>query len=471
MKITIHNLGPIKDCVIEPSNFTVLMGEQASGKSTIAKCVYFFSTIKDDICDAYLKKEILGPKELKEILINKFVRLFGLIISINPCMDLKCVFSYGISIHISLSSSIETNNKQEIEREDLKVKNQKNKNLVVSLNRNDLLKNTINIKPLIDDTNIKSFIDYVLKTYKPTLKISLSNKIIQKLKQLDSIKNKVILQKQLDDFFHNDYKTIFIPAGRSLAAQLSKQLNYLYASMGDELKNSLDYTTQKFIETILYCRISLQNGIEGLQSLSSSQWKDDIANLLKGHYVCTADGEERLYLSKDTNSNNFVSFHLASSGQQEVAWILNIVAYYLDAYKRTGIKTMFIIEEPETHLYPAAQKKLMELLAFVANHSQGMFITTHSPYVLGSLNNLLYAGSRPAKFKKKIAEIIPEAYQLKHIDAFYLKDGGIEAAIDDETKPLIQNGLIDDASHELNDEFDGMINIQFKSEEDHALSK
>ena len=133
---------------------------------------------------------------------------------------------------------------------------------------------------------------------------------------------------------------------------------------------------------------------------------------------------------------------------------------------------MFLIEEPETHLYPAAQKKLMELLAFVANHSQGMFITTHSPYVLGSLNNLLYAGSRPAKFKKKIAEIIPKAYQLKHIDAFYLKDGGIEAAIDDETKPLIQNGLIDDASHELNDEFDGMINIQFKSEEeDHALSK
>ncbi|MCR4572591.1 MAG: ATP-binding protein, partial [Lentisphaeria bacterium] len=119
----------------------------------------------------------------------------------------------------------------------------------------------------------------------------------------------------------------------------------------------------------------------------------------------------------------------------------------------------------ETHLYPAAQKKLMELLAFVANHSQGMFITTHSPYVLGSLNNLLYAGNRPAKFKKKIAEIIPEEYQLKHIDAFYLKDGGIESAIDNDMKPLIENGLIDDVSHELNDEIDRMIDLKYRKEQ------
>jgi len=460
MKITIHNLGPIKDCVIEPSNFTVLMGEQASGKSTIAKCVYFFSTVKDDICEAFLKNQSLTPEELSDILKNKFKRLFGLMVSINEDLKLKCDYAKGISIQISISKN-ETNIKHIIFSKQIDNKQVTKKlkdNTVHTFNSDDLI---FVDKDKIDFDGFKNFIDeFVL-----SLKISYSNKLKNILEQKFFSDNKAILQNQLNDFFHYDYNIIFIPAGRCLAAQLSKQLNYLYASMGDELKNSLDYTTQKFIETILYCRIALQNGIEGLQSLSSSQWKDDITDLLKGRYICTANGEERLYIpNKPLKTSKYISFHLASSGQQEMAWLLNVVAYYLDQFNSKGSKTMFIIEEPETHLYPAAQKKLMELLAFVANHSQGMFITTHSPYVLGSLNNLLYAGSRPARLKKKIANIIPQEYQLKHIDAFYLKDGKMEVAIDQDMKPLVQNGLIDDASHELNNEFDRMIDLQYLKE-------
>ena len=48
-RITIHNLGPINDCTMDLEHFTVLTGKQASGKSTVAKAIYFFRTIKDDI--------------------------------------------------------------------------------------------------------------------------------------------------------------------------------------------------------------------------------------------------------------------------------------------------------------------------------------------------------------------------------------------------------------------------------------
>ena len=244
----------------------------------------------------------------------------------------------------------------------------------------------------------------------------------------------------------------------------------MYASMGDDLRNGLDYATQKFLEMMFLCRISLTGGIEGLESLSSSpsliKWTNDIADLLKGRYVCTHDGEERLYLpGEPLDGGKYILLYLASGGQQELVWIMNISAYCLDVYNRRNDKTMFIVEEPETHLYPAAQKKLMELLAFVANRSQGMFITTHSPYILGSLNNLLYAANQPKKLKKKVAKIIPEEYQLKKIDAFYLKNGGMEAAIDNDMKPLIENGLIDDASHELNDEIDRMIDLKYRKEQ------
>ena len=414
MKITIHNLGPVTDIVVKPSAFTVLMGEQASGKSTVAKCVFFFCTVKDDIREYILRKRRMEPQELVEFLRKKIWGLFGKMLRLKPDLKLSCQYVKGVEIEVSLED----------------------------------------IWP----------------------KITLSQKLVDKLQQNSFTGDKAELQRQLNDFFHDDYNTVFIPASRNIAPQLSLPINYMYASMGDDLRNGLDYATQKFLEMMFLCRISLTGGIEGLESLSSSpnliKWTNDIADLLKGRYVCTHDGEERLYLpGEPLDGGKYILLYLASGGQQELVWIMNISAYCLDIYNRRNDKTMFIVEEPETHLYPAAQKKLMELLAFVANQSQGMFITTHSPYILGSLNNLLYAGSRSAKFKKKIAEIIPEEYQLKHIDAFYLKDGGIEAAIDDEIKPLIQNGLIDDASHELNDEFDGMINIQFKSEEGHALSK
>ena len=407
MKITIHNLGPIKDCVIEPSNFTVLMGEQASGKSTIAKCVFFFCTVKDDIREGILRKHRMEPQELVEFLRKKIWGLFGKMLRLKPDLKLSCQYAKGIEIQVSLED----------------------------------------IWP----------------------KIALSQKLVDKLEQKGFTGDKAMLQQQLNEFFQDDYNTVFIPASRNIAPQLSLPINYIYASMGEDLRNGLDYATQKFLEMMFLCRISLTGGIEGLESLSSSpsliQWTNDIADLLKGRYVCTHDGEERLYLpGEPLDGGKYILLYLASSGQQELVWLMNISAYCLDIYNRRNDKTMFIIEEPETHLYPAAQKKLMELLAFVANHSQGMFITTHSPYVLGSLNNLLYAANQPSKLKKKVAKIIPEEYQLKRIDAFYLKDGMMEFCLDTNGEPLIQNDVIDSISYEINDNIDRIIDLRHSGE-------
>jgi Uncharacterized conserved protein len=409
MKITIHNLGPIKDCVIEPSNFTVLMGEQASGKSTIAKCVFFFSTVKDDICECILKKQRMEPQELVVFLQRKLLGLFGKMLRLRPGMELTCRYAKGVEIRASLVDM---------------------------------------------------------------LQLSLSQKLIDKLEQNGFTGDKAALQQQLNDFFQDDYGTVFIPASRNIAPQLSIPINYIYASMGEDLRNGLDYATQKFFETIFLCRISLGKmaderpilKMNGQLDASFEKWIQDIEELQKGRYAYV-DGEERLYLlGEPLDGGKYIQLYLASSGQQGLVWLMNIATYYMDAFLRTGRRIRFIIEEPEAHLYPAAQKKLMELLAFVANHSQGMFITTHSPYVLGSLNNLLYAANQPSKLKKKVAEIIPEEYQLKHIDAFYLKDGMMESCLDTDGEPLIQNDVIDSISYEINDNIDRIIDLRHSGE-------
>ena len=53
-QLILKNVGPIKNCVVSISKFNVFTGAQESGKSTIAKSVFFFRTVKDDIFNVIL---------------------------------------------------------------------------------------------------------------------------------------------------------------------------------------------------------------------------------------------------------------------------------------------------------------------------------------------------------------------------------------------------------------------------------
>ena len=65
-----------------------------------------------------------------------------------------------------------------------------------------------------------------------------------------------------------------------------------------------------------------------------------------------------------------------------------------------GSASFFIIEEPESNLFPESQKLVIELISMIAGVGNAVLLTTHSPYVLGTVNNLLYAdtvGNTPCK--------------------------------------------------------------------------
>lgn len=81
-KIIIKNLGPLQDCTVDIDRFTILTGAQASGKSTIAKSIYFCRTVKDDIYDLILKRALFGNdstlfNDVIKILRGKFLQIFG----------------------------------------------------------------------------------------------------------------------------------------------------------------------------------------------------------------------------------------------------------------------------------------------------------------------------------------------------------------------------------------------------------
>ena len=141
--------------------------------------------------------------------------------------------------------------------------------------------------------------------------------------------------------------------------------------------------------------------------------------ILGGEYR-SVNGEERLLISDD----HYVKINFASSGQQESVWILNVIFYYILHNK----KTYFIIEEPESHLFPNAQKLIAEFIAMAQNNGQnGVFITTHSPYILGTINNLLYA-NKIASFvnRSELQQIVASDkwISFEKISAFYIEKAG-----------------------------------------------
>jgi len=79
-RIVIKNFGAVKEADIELKKITVLIGEQASGKSTIAKLVYFFKTLNNEFLKEFHNRIV--KKEEKSIDFSRickeaFYNLFG----------------------------------------------------------------------------------------------------------------------------------------------------------------------------------------------------------------------------------------------------------------------------------------------------------------------------------------------------------------------------------------------------------
>ena len=73
-RLVLKNVGPIRDCQIDITQFNVFTGAQASGKSTVAKSIFFFRTIKDDICDCIIKRTTISHSSTLHKVVLKQLR-------------------------------------------------------------------------------------------------------------------------------------------------------------------------------------------------------------------------------------------------------------------------------------------------------------------------------------------------------------------------------------------------------------
>lgn len=185
---------------------------------------------------------------------------------------------------------------------------------------------------------------------------------------------------------------------------------------------------------------------------------------------------ESIVFTKDGNiaipvDEKFATEPILSSGQRSVIPLFIILDSFMHSPK--GDFTWAGIEEPELHLFPDSQYQVVSYFAKIHNKTSAHFqLTTHSPYILTSLNNLLYAGKlakeQPEK-EKQIAEFVPKEQWLDpdRFSAFYVDEGGIRNILDYD--PKTKQGLgtidadeIDKISETIGNTMGKLIKLKFK---------
>lgn len=202
-----------------------------------------------------------------------------------------------------------------------------------------------------------------------------------------------------------------------------------------------------------------------------------------------------------TGENYKVKFENASSGTKTSAIVEIITSFYANFYNtnetvRTNVieyivfrtidnewnpqnlkkfqksRVSIFIEEPELSLFPTSQKKMIEFLVRTMNtavNNTEVVFSTHSPYILTTLNNLILARKIAKENKEKpnmlekINGIIPKENHLdiEKLSVYEISNGVVKSIID-KSLDLVDAEKIDSVSVASSEEFDRLLELDLE---------
>ncbi len=128
-----------------------------------------------------------------------------------------------------------------------------------------------------------------------------------------------------------------------------------------------------------------------------------------------------------------------------------------------------IVEEPELSLFPESQNSMIRLLCKVNNSTTDnmLLLTSHSPYTLAILNNLVLAYKAYEKgddeIKRRVAEIVPPEYHVvpDSLAAYSLTNTEMEnyQSVLSESSGIISKNDLDSVSEIIMREFNSLYRI------------
>ncbi len=419
-RLTVKDFSCIKKADLEVANFTIIMGEQASGKSLLAKLIHFLQTSIEQVeTIPFATSREVKIDSYKEQIISEFSRWFP-----------ENAWGKGrFEIRFEIND------------------------FYIVIKRPSVAQGSIKkIKIEFSELFEKEF----------ALLSERINKINTNEKE-DIVKLYPVINREIQQFKKNvgiiSFNSVFIPAGRSYFTSVGGLVSVFKQA------RSLEPIMLQFGDFYTFLMDNTADDSGQMFRLHLKPNKTLEKNILGGEVVNSKDARHILY-----DDGRAVPFAFASSGQQELIPLLQALYYYDRADKNSRIRNntqLIIIEEPEAHLFPSAQSEIMSYIAsFVTGDKASIFVTTHSPYILSQVNNFIKAGIIASKSneitKNTIEKIISKSVWLKKGDviAYTIRNGILENGMDDETG-LINADLIDEASTIISEKFSELLDIEF----------
>ena len=453
-RIQVKNFGPVRQADFQIERFTLLIGEQASGKSTLAKLIYFFRSfqlffwnclIANGLADwTSFRREYLA--QMKDL----FTKTFGPTATLG---DFHIQYQYGERCNITLTPS----------------KDRRFLSIQFSVSLNHML----------------------IKAQSAWKNIPL-NQSREEILQNDP---HLPVQELLFAAFHSELGCVYIPAGRAFLSRPAlldlvqshesamAVRTYPYSRSDPLSIMIMDAMTRHYLQEtsvfrgMFFSQRSLSSRIEALRDPDMEQtedsdwifWRDAVEYLyslyreiLKGDY--NTDGKDDFILLEDGTS---VPIYFASSGQQEVLWVLNLLMGYI---LRREHGTLILVEEPETHLHPDAQYALVKMVAAYQNLTGSpVLFTTHSPYILSSVNNLLYASAisktvGDEEKRKVLDDIVRRESRIDetHFQSFCMEAGTL-SDIQDQELHMADVAALDGIASRQDEEYEDMRRLRRES--------
>lgn len=213
--------------------------------------------------------------------------------------------------------------------------------------------------------------------------------------------------------------------------------------------------------------INLKSGSSGLQSVIPITTTIDF---FTGHFY-DPNIQDKLMKSNDMyDVRHLVEYFVkarhiknAEEGKEEIVRMMDDVMGLVNT-----VSTSFVIEEPENNLFPETQYSLVNFIVNCMNRNNRHHeatITTHSPYVLSTLNILLLAGKlvKHEEFKPMVGKIASETFiDASELSVWNVSNGKV-MLIMDKTTQMISENYLDTVSDVLAGKFNELYKLYVKS--------
>lgn len=415
MKLSIRNIGKLKEADVEINGITVIAGENNTGKSTIGKVLFsiFQSLYKLD--DQIIREKRNTIKHNLELLYVHATGSFFNNVEFKEIIDEILIEGSKYDIEILKNKILEfiSNNsektKNEIPEEPVKrifdlLKIPKKSFVLAILNRN--FSNEFNNQI----TNIYTELvgNIKLKIQDKESFLSIENNIIKEIKNEHFLNTEIVY---IDDPFILDDLTDELFVRNAI-----KNTDY------NTIYNHKNYLKYKLIQKkgSLVDEIILNSKLEKFYLKLNELFEGDIILSNRGNYV---------YRRK--NKGNELNLINLSAGLKSFA-VLKML-FINNTLQENGT---IILDEPEIHLHPEWQIKFAELIVLLQKEfKMHILLTTHSPYFL------------------KAVQVYSKKYKISNKCKYYMSElDGEQAILVDKTNKT------DDLFYKLAISFENLMN-------------